>query len=436
MGQNDEPAEHIAEESPALSVPDSHNAVPAGSVPDESASASGDVPAAVHGATSALAYSPELAASRGGAAQSTGTTPRNGATQGVVSGMPRYVQIAAGIALSLLALLLLKEFGSTFAPMFLALNFMVTAYPLHTWLVRKGCPSALAAIATTLVVFVVLLAMVAGLVWAVNEMVRLLPTYSQEFTDLYNWCIDLASQLGFSQESLMSAFKSIDPNSIVSAAGSVLSASSGLVALLAVLVTTLVFVAMDTAGFAGRIRIAGSTHSRIVGGLIAFSRGIRRYWVVTTVFGLIVAVLDVIAVAIIGVPLPIVWGLLSFLTNYIPNVGFVVGLVPPALVALVALGWKQALIVVVLYCVLNFVVQSIIQPRFTGESVGVTPTVSFISLLLWGMVLGGLGTLIALPMTLLVKALIIDTDPKARWINAFLASNPADADGAAEQAPA
>lgn len=349
-------------------------------------------------------------------------------------GIPRYLQIVTGIGLSLGALLLLKEFGSTFAPMFLALNLMVTAYPLHTWLVRKGCPSPLAAVATALVVFVVLLAMVAGLVWSVNETVTLLPQYADEFTGLFNWFIDRAAQLGFDQSSLMSAFKSIDPNSIVSAASSVLNGASGFVGMLAILVTTLVFMAMDTAGFAGRIRMAGVSHSRIITGLLSFSRGIRRYWVVTSVFGLIVAVLDVIAVAIIGVPLPIVWGLLSFLTNYIPNVGFVVGLIPPALLALVALGWKQALIVVVLYCVLNFVVQSIIQPRFTGESVGVTPTISFISLLVWGLILGGLGTLLALPMTLLVKALIIDTDPRARWVNAFIASDPRDAEGAAPQA--
>ncbi|MDK9661882.1 AI-2E family transporter [Propionibacterium freudenreichii] len=349
-------------------------------------------------------------------------------------GIPRYLQIAGGIVLSLGALLLLKEFGSTFAPMFLALNLMVTAYPLHTWLVRKGCPSPLSAVTTALVVFVVLLAMVAGLVWSVNETVTLLPQYADEFTGLFNWFIDRAAQLGFDQASLMQAFKSIDPNSIFSAASSVLNGASGFVAMLAILVTTLVFMAMDTSGFAARIRIAGATHSRMVTGLVSFSRGIRRYWVVTSVFGLIVAVLDVIAVAIIGVPLPIVWGLLSFLTNYIPNIGFVVGLIPPALVALVALGWKQALVVVVLYCVLNFVVQSIIQPRFTGESVGVTPTISFISLLVWGLVLGGLGTLLALPMTLLVKALIIDTDPRARWVNAFIASNPGDAQGAAQQA--
>jgi len=81
-----------------------------------------------------------------------------------------------------------------------------------------------------------------------------------------------------------------------------------------------------------------------------------------------------------------------------------------------------------MYSVLNFVIQSIIQPRFAGESVGVTPTVSFVSLLLWAAVLGGMGTLLALPMTLLVKSLVIDADPRARWVNALIASDPKDAE--------
>ncbi|WP_238705979.1 AI-2E family transporter [Serinicoccus marinus] len=136
------------------------------------------------------------------------------------------------------------------------------------------------------------------------------------------------------------------------------------------------------------------------------------------------ALLDVIALVWLGVPLALAWGVLSFLTNYIPNIGFVIGLVPPAVVALLANGPVNALLVVVVYSVLNFVVQSLIQPKFTGDAVGVTPTITFISLVVWAWVLGPVGALLALPATLLVKAVLIDADPAARWVNAFLASNP------------
>ena len=173
-----------------------------------------------------------------------------------------------------------------------------------------------------------------------------------------------------------------------------------------------------------RIGLVREQHPRLAEALVTFADGVRRYWVVTTIFGLIVAVLDVVALVILGVPLALAWGVLAFLTNYIPNIGFVVGLVPPALMALLANGPTNALLVVVVYSVLNFVVQSLIQPKFTGDAVGVTPTVTFISLIVWAWVLGPLGALLALPATLLVKAVLVDADPQARWANAFLASKP------------
>ena len=92
-------------------------------------------------------------------------------------------------------------------------------------------------------------------------------------------------------------------------------------------------------------------------------------------FGFIVAVLDVIALAIIGVPLFVTWGVLTFVTNYIPNIGFILGVIPPALIALLDGGVGSAVAVVAAYTAINVVVQTIIQPRFTGDAVGISATV-------------------------------------------------------------
>lgn len=86
-------------------------------------------------------------------------------------------------------------------------------------------------------------------------------------------------------------------------------------------------------------------------------------------------------------------------------------------------GWGAFLGVVVSYSVLNFVLQSIIQPKVAGDAVGVVPTVSFLSLLFWAWVLGPLGAILALPCTLLVKAVLIDADPGSRWVNSLIASD-------------
>ena len=137
----------------------------------------------------------------------------------------------------------------------------------------------------------------------------------------------------------------------------------------------------------------------------------------------------VAALGVLGVPMAVTWGLRSFITNYIPNIGFFVGLIPPALLALVDSGPWTALWVIVAYVVLNFVIQTLIQPKFTGDAVGLNTTTTFLSLMFWSQVIGALGTILAVPLTLFVKAMLIDSDPRARWVSIFLSAgdNPVPA---------
>ena len=141
-------------------------------------------------------------------------------------------------------------------------------------------------------------------------------------------------------------------------------------------------------GAGDRIASIAADRPRIAEALGHFAWGTRQYLLVTTVFGLIVAVLDTIALAILGIPLAITWGLLSFITNYIPNIGFILGVIPPALLGLLTGGPKLMVIVIVVYCVLNTVIQSVIQPRFIGDAVGLSVTVTFVVLFFWSWLLG------------------------------------------------
>ena len=343
-------------------------------------------------------------------------------------GLPRVLIQLLGLMACLAVLYLLHEVGGIIAPLFLTLNLVITAYPIHTWLVNKGTPSWLAAIVMALSVLTAVMLAVLGLVWSISVMVNEIPQYSDKYWQLYHDAMIWLEQNGIDNAALADLGKRIDPNAVVNAISSLWSTTQGLLGVITIIVASLVFMVMDTPSFAHRIQIASRTHPHITLAMRSFGQGVRRYWLVTTIFGLIVAFLDWVALVMLGVPLAAVWGLLSFLTNYIPNIGFVIGLLPVAIVALLAVDWQTAVAVIVIYSVLNFVIQSLIQPRFTGESVGVTPTMSFISLLVWGWTFGAVGTLVALPMTLLVKALLIDADPKARWFNSLIASDPRSAE--------
>jgi predicted PurR-regulated permease PerM len=185
-------------------------------------------------------------------------------------------------------------------------------------------------------------------------------------------------------------------------------------------VTLLFFLALDGAWFPAHLEKVTGSRPTVGAALTSFAQRTRTWIVVTTVFGVIVAVVDTVALWALGVPAAAVWGLLAFITNYIPNIGFVIGLVPPALLALLEGGPGLMATVIVVYCVVNFVIQTIIQPKIVGDAVGLSTSVTFLSLVFWAWVLGALGALLAVPLTLLAKALLVDVDKDAAWVQPLI----------------
>lgn len=340
---------------------------------------------------------------------------------------PRFLVIVLSLAGLVIALQFVQGLQAIVGPVFLGLNLVIIAYPLQAWLIRQGVHRFLGATVTVAVVVVVILVFMALILWSASELVMALPQYGQQFNEIYNSMITWIGSFGVTPDMMLEQLSGLNMSTVVSTATGIVSALlsnvTAILGLLATVVMTVFFLAMDSVAVERRMALLNTAKYELGTALTAFADGVRRYWVVTTIFGLIVAVLDVAALAIIGVPMIWVWGVLSFLTNYIPNVGFIIGMVPPALLGLVEGGWGAFFGVLAAYSVLNFVIQAVIQPKFTGESVGVIPTVSFLSLLFWAWILGPLGAILALPATLLLKAIMVDADPQSRWINSFIASD-------------
>ena len=330
------------------------------------------------------------------------------------------VLIVAGLVVTAAGL---RQVSNIVGPFFLVLTIVITVHPLRSFLAARKVPSVVASIVSLLTVYALLVIVLGSVVWTLARLGTTLPDYSAEFTRLYEQLLDTLAGFGLSTEALQNAASSVDLGSFAGLAQSALrGVTSGLsiVALIAALVFFLVF---DAAGFGERIATIRHHRPRIADGLVDFAHGTRQYWIVTTVFGFIVAVLDVIALLIIGVPLAFTWGVLAFVTNYIPNVGFLIGIVPPALIALLDGGIGRSLAVLIVYIVINVVVQTLIQPRFTGDAVGISPTVAFLSLIVWAYLLGVLGALLAVPATKFVKSMLVDHSTSGQWFGAFLNSS-------------
>lgn len=318
----------------------------------------------------------------------------------------------------------LQSAANIVAPLFLVITLVITVAPLRSLLVARRWPSRLAS-AVTLVVIYVLIALILGsVVFAVARLVDTLPQYASAFQQILGSLLAVAERLGFGQQQILQLASSVQPSSLAGPAQAVLSGVSGGLSLLVLIVTVVIFLAFESATMADRLAVIRDTRPHIADGLRSFAQRVRKYWVVTTIFGLIVAVLDVIGLMIIGVPLYLTWGVLAFVTNYIPNIGFILGVIPPALIALLDGGVGPALAVVIVYTTINIVVQTIIQPRFTGDAVGISAAVAFLSLIVWAYILGTLGALLAIPATLFVKSLLLDNSVPASWVNALVTSSP------------
>jgi AI-2 transport protein TqsA len=356
-----------------------------------------------------------------GATDSGSTTVEPQATP---SGIPRWLLLLAGLAAATVAVAGLRAVAWLVAPVFLALVVVIAVSPVQRWLRRIGTPSWLATTVLLILVWAVLLSFVALLVLSIAQMAALLPDYAGRAEVLINDVVNRLNDAGIVSGQLSDLVEQIDYSQLVGVATGLLAGLTDAASTLVLLLTALIFVAIESSGFGRRMALVGAERPHLPVALSLFTQGTRSYLLVSTVFGAIVALGDWIALSIIGIPAAGIWGLLAFVTNYVPNIGFVLGVVPPALLGLLAGGWGELIAVVAVYALLNFVVQTLIQPRFVGDSVGLSMTVTFIALLFWGWVLGALGALLAIPLTLLVKALLVDVDPRGHWLDALLREEP------------
>ncbi|WP_309112328.1 AI-2E family transporter [Saccharothrix sp.] len=339
--------------------------------------------------------------------------------------LPRGLVVLLGAAAAVVVGAGIMALSWLIGPVFLALTLVIAVSPVHSWLRRKGLPTWVAATALVLGVYAILLSLVVVLVVSVAQLATQLPRYADRARALADSVVGQLARFGVGVDELRQVADSLDIGRVAGVLGTVLSGVGGLASNIVFLLSLLVFLSVDAGSAGARMALIAKDRPEVAEALGRFASATRKYLVVSTVFGLIVAVLDGVALAIMGIPLPILWALLAFITNYIPNVGFVLGLVPPVLLALLESGWELALWVIVVYSVLNFVVQTLIQPRFVGDSVGLSTTVTFLTLLFWAWLIGPLGAILAIPLTLLAKLLLVDVDPKARWADAFLTSKPA-----------
>ncbi|MET0297998.1 MAG: AI-2E family transporter [Microbacterium sp.] len=326
------------------------------------------------------------------------------------------LRVLVGLAAAVIALAGLSFARELVGPLALAAVIVIICHPLRHPLERRGWPTWTATTAVIVLAYVILGVMVALLWFAGTQFARLVADFADELQDTAQAVIAWLQSVGLDQQAADATGALLEPSSIASFAASLGGTVLGVLTAFFFVLAYVIFMAADGSRYARAEAAFGAAIRPTVRRFQAFNTGVRRYYVVNAIFGAIVAVIDGLALWALGVPAPLVWAILAFVTNFVPNIGFVLGLIPPALLALVVGGWPMMLVVIAIYCVVNVTLQVLIQPKFVSDAVDLSLTLSFFSVIFWTFIIGPLGAILSIPLTLLVRALVLEGDPGSRWL--------------------
>lgn len=318
--------------------------------------------------------------------------------------------VASGVAI----LAGMRAAAPIIGPVIVALIITIAWSPGSTWLRGKGWHPSAAAL-TGILVGVVGMALFVALVW--SSLIQLqdnLPAYQPRVEALQRTITARLSDLPIDSSRLFSG-DMLRPSSLVGYAVSFVRRLTSAVGNLFFLVLVMAFMMLEAVRYPQKLRDALAASSTGVEQFNRFTQSIRDYVVINSVFGMIAATLNTVVLLILGVDYAILWGVLSFLLSFVPNIGFAIALVPPALLGLIEFGFARAGMVVAGYTLINFLVDNVFKPRFVGESLDLSALVVVLSLLFWGWLLGPIGALIAIPLSIATKFLFEGFE-ESRWI--------------------
>lgn len=344
------------------------------------------------------------------------------ASQTPVSGMPVWLRVLLGLAAFVVVVAGMKAAVGIIVPFLLALFLAVISAPALFWLQQKRIPPIAAIAIITLLLLVAGSVVGSMLAQSIPSLVKSLPDYGTRFqqsiTDTITWLQAKGIQVDSSQ--VQNIFK---PDIAAKMLGSLFSQIGALTAQGIFIFTMLVLILLEAATFEAKFRTAFHQSPESMQRLYHIADDVKRYLAVKTTISLITTVLVTIWLMILKVDYAIIWGLLTFLLTFVPNIGAVLSAVPPTIVALIQLGLTKAALTAGGYIVVCGILGNFLELLWMGQKLGLSTLVVFLSLTVWGWVLGPVGMLLSVPLTMTAK-IILQSSEDTHWIAILLGSAP------------
>lgn len=321
----------------------------------------------------------------------------------------------------------MKSSASILTPFLLSVFIAIICTPAMFWLHKKGAPSTIAVLLTVMGVLVTGLTLVIFVSTSIEGFTQSMPLYKERLglmtADLIVW---LENQ-GFNV-SIQFLKQYLDPAQILQFAANTLSGLGGMLTNTFLILFTVIFILFEAFDLPGKLQLALGSRHKSFPHFDAFIDGVKQYLAIKTSTSLATGIAVSIFLYLMGVDFPVLWGLVSFLLNFVPNIGSIIAAVPAVLLALVQLGPEPAIYAALGYVFVNVAIGSVIEPKLMGKGLGLSTLVVFLSLIFWGWVFGPVGMLLSVPITMIVK-IALESSEETRWIAILLDSQTADLRG-------
>ena len=306
-------------------------------------------------------------------------------------------------------------------PFFLSVFIAIISTPVLFGLEKRGVPKLVA----FLIVLAVVIVFIAGIVMVIgasaSDFMENLPEYQAKLNALLISAIKWAKvhDIPVSQSKILA---NLDPGMLMGFIGGMIGGIGAMLSKGLLIFITTAFIIFETSTFPEKVekfRLKKSGDENSPRKPNVFIRKIKHYLAIKTATSLLTAVLVAIGLLAVGVDYPFLWGLLAFFLNFIPSIGAILAAVPVLLLTLIQFGVWTTVWVGVGYTVLNIAIGNFIEPNFMGKELGLSPLVVFLSLVFWGWLLGPIGMLLSVPLTMTAK-IACDSRRETKWIGVLL----------------
>jgi AI-2 transport protein TqsA len=329
---------------------------------------------------------------------------------------PSFLRVMLVLAATVVVLVGIRLGAPILNPIFFALVLTVLFSPVYSWLKRRGLPSPLA----LLIMLVLLTVLFVGLIFILGASIARFSERVGFYTTQLNGQLDsldaLIERLGLSNVNLQDVVK---PSGLADALGVVLSGIAGFLSDLFLILMIMLFLLGEGPAMMNRLRASAGADNPQVARLTTVGRSVVRQFGLRAIVNLVTGAGVTVLLFVLGVDFPLLWGILTFFLSFVPYIGLVLAVTPAVVLALAEFGLERALLVIAGVVVINVLAENVLSPMMMGRGLNLSPTVVFLSFIIWAWLLGGPGAFLALPITLFV-AVMLDTFPETRWLASII----------------